>query len=86
VDQLDAFGGRFFAVRNVDDFECGDVEIGPGGRILIFVSGPTSTGRMMPASALPTTPRSESLSQGCTTIVGTGGTALAAAIKRSYLP
>src|ERR1700742_720166 len=52
---------------------------------LIFVSGPTRTGRMMPASALSTAPRSDVSSHGCTTMVGTGGTAFAAAIKRSYL-
>src|SRR5215475_2237485 len=51
---------------------------------LIFLSGPTSIGRMMPALALSTAPRNEVSSQGCTTIVGVGGTALAAAIKRSY--
>jgi hypothetical protein len=40
---------------------------------------------MMPACALSIAPRSDVSSQGCTTTVGTGGTALAAAIKRSYL-
>jgi hypothetical protein len=52
---------------------------------LIFFSGPTNTGRMIPAAALSTTPRNEVSSQGCTTMVGAGGTALAAAIRRSYL-
>ena len=40
---------------------------------------------MMPAAALSTTPRSEVSSQGCTTMVRAAGTALAAAIRRSYL-
>jgi hypothetical protein len=40
---------------------------------------------MMPALALSTAPRSEVSSQGCTTAVGVGGAARAAAIRRSYL-
>src|SRR5438552_13507150 len=52
---------------------------------LIFFSGPTNTGRMIPAAALSTAPRNEVSSQGCTTMVGVGGTAWAAAIRRSYL-
>src|SRR5215216_100210 len=52
---------------------------------LIFLSGPTNTGRMIPAAALSTAPRNEVSSQGCTTMVGAGGTAWAAAISRSYL-
>jgi hypothetical protein len=40
---------------------------------------------MIPAAALSTAPRNEVSSQGCTTTVGTTGTALAAAISRSYL-
>src|SRR6516164_5805941 len=52
---------------------------------LILSLGPTSTGRMMPALALSTAPRSDVSSHGCTTMVGAGGTVLAAAISRSYL-
>ena len=79
-------GGRGLAVRRIDDLEAGDVEAVLGARLsLIFASGPTRIGRMMPAFALSTAPRSEVSSQGCTTMVGTGGTAFAAAIRRSYL-
>ena len=46
------------------------------GRSLIFASGPTSIGRIIPASAALDAPRSELSSQGCTTMVGVGGTAL----------
>ena len=53
---------------------------------LIFALGPDQD-RLDHAGArrLSTAPRSEVSSQGCTTIVGAGGTALAAAIRRSYL-
>jgi hypothetical protein len=40
---------------------------------------------MIPAAALSTTPRNDVSSQGCTTMVGDGGAARAAAIRRSYL-
>ena len=85
MDQLDAFGRRRLAVRSIDDLERGDIETELAGRIpdLPFGSDqhrPDDAGRRT-----STAPRSEVSSQGCTTIVGAGGAALAAAISRSYL-
>src|SRR5262249_40861613 len=51
---------------------------------LILAAGPTRTGLMMPASADSGAPRNELSSQGCTTMVVTVETPLAAAISRSY--
>src|ERR1043165_2943436 len=50
----------------------------------ILPAGPTRIGVMMPASAASIGPRSDVSSQGCTTIVLTGGTCLARAMRRSY--
>src|SRR5215469_6111227 len=51
---------------------------------VIFATGPTRMGLMMPASAASTAPRSEVSSHGWTTTVVAGGTSLAVTIRRSY--
>src|ERR1700752_5361042 len=51
---------------------------------LILAAGPTRIALMIPASADSSAPRNELSSQGCTTIVVTEGTFLAAALRRSY--
>ena len=85
MNQLDALGGGFVAVRGVNDLEAGDIETVPAGGVLDLVFGTDQDRPDNAGLALSTAPRSEVSSQGCTTMVGVGGTALAAAINRSYL-
>ena len=73
------------AVRHVDDLAWPARSIPClAATARILASGPTSIGRMSLASAASRAPRKDVSSQGCATIVGTGGFACAAAISRSY--
>jgi len=73
------------AVRRIDDWMRADVEIAFGAVARILASGPTRVGVINSAAAASSAPRKDVSSQGCATIVGTGGYCRVAAINRSYL-
>ena len=52
--------------------------------LMILSFGPTRIGLMRPASAASSAPLSEVSSHGCATAVTSGGSAFAAAMRRSY--